>query len=154
MIIERKGICPVCNKQTDFVYVGPFYSIEEVEDICPWCIENGRAASKYDGDFQGANSCDEIPSDEKLDELIHRTPGYSGWQQEQWLTHCNDFCAFVGYVGWDEIKDIANELIEDFNRFGFELKEIQRSLKNNGHLQGYLFQCNTCKKHRIHIDCD
>lgn len=35
--------------------------------------------------------------------LLHRTPGYSGYQQKVWLSHCGDFCAFTGYVGWKEI---------------------------------------------------
>ncbi|WP_308423119.1 CbrC family protein [Marinithermofilum abyssi] len=24
-----------------------------------------------------------------------RTPGYRGWQQEVWLSHCGEFCSFV-----------------------------------------------------------
>ncbi|MEH6978944.1 CbrC family protein [Bacillus pseudomycoides] len=42
-----------------------------------------------------------------MKELIHRTPGYGGWQQEYWLSHCNDFCAFIGYVEWEEIAHLA-----------------------------------------------
>ncbi|WP_284638282.1 CbrC family protein [Paenibacillus silviterrae] len=154
MIIESNAICPVCEEKTDHVYVGPFFSIDEVEDICPWCIENGQAAIKFDAEFQDSASCEEIPTKEKLDELVHRTPGYSGWQQEKWLNHCDDFCAFIGYVGWKEIEGIAHELTEDFNRYGYNEEEIQKYLKKEGSLQGYLFQCITCKKHRLHIDCD
>ena len=40
---------------------------------------------------------------EKLDELIHRTPGYSGWQQEYWRAHCGDYCAYLGHVGAREL---------------------------------------------------
>ncbi|SDX05619.1 CbrC family protein [Paenibacillus sp. CF384] len=154
MIIESNAICPVCEEQTDHVYVGPFFSIDEVEDICPWCIENGQAASKFNGEFQDSASCEEISNKEKLDELVHRTPGYSGWQQEYWLYHCDDYCTFVDYVGWKEIKGIAHELTEDFNRYGYSEEEIKDYLKKDGSLQGYLFQCITCKKHRLHIDCD
>lgn len=152
--IERKTICPVCNDQTDYVYVGPFFSIDEVEDICPWCIKNGEAAKKYDGEFQDFASCEEISTKEQLDELTHRTPGYSGWQQEYWLNHCDDFCAFLGNVGWNEISYIARDLSNDFDRHGYTEDEIKQYLRKEGNLQGYLFQCLTCKKHRIHIDCD
>ncbi|WP_458787851.1 CbrC family protein, partial [Vallitalea sediminicola] len=76
--------------------VGPFYAIEEVENICPWCIKNGKASEKYDGMFQDDQSCDKVNKEEYLDELVHRTPGYCGWQQEYWLSHCGDFCAFIG----------------------------------------------------------
>lgn len=154
VIIERKSVCPVCREHTDYVYVGPFFSVEEVEDICPWCIESGVAAEMYNGEFQDSASCEESSSKEQLDELVHRTPGYSGWQQEYWLHHCNDFCSFLGYVGWKEIKDISHELTEDYQRYGYNENEIKQYLKNDGHLQGYLFQCITCKRYRIHIDCD
>jgi uncharacterized protein len=60
----------------------------------------------------------------------------------------------MGYVGWDEIKEIAEELIEDLNRYGYSLEEAKRYLVNKGNLQGYLFKCLECGKHRIHIDCD
>ena len=67
--------------------------------LCPECIANGEAARKYDGSFQDDFSLDDGVNDpEKLDELIHRTPGYSGWQQEYWRAHCGDYCAFLGYV--------------------------------------------------------
>jgi uncharacterized protein len=96
MITNKNAICPVCNEKTGYVYEGPFFSVEEVENICPWCIKSGAAASKYNGEFQDAASCEEGFSKEQLEELILRTPGYSGWQQEYWLTHCNDFVSL-----WD-----------------------------------------------------
>ncbi len=59
--------------------------------------------------------------DEMLKELVERTPGYHGWQQEFWLAHCGDLCAFIGYVGWNDIKDRLDEfanLEEDCENFG------------------------------------
>ena len=41
IIIKREAVCPVCNEKREYVYDGPFYSEEEVEDICPWCIKDG-----------------------------------------------------------------------------------------------------------------
>jgi hypothetical protein len=154
IFVERPSICPVCNQETDVVYEGPFFAINEVEDICPWCIKNGEAANKFDGSFQDSASCESGFTNDQLEELIYRTPGYTAWQQEYWLFHCNDFCSFIGYVGWEEIKDIADELNDDFKNNGFNRETVEKYLKNNGQLQGYLFQCQTCKKHRLHIDCD
>ncbi|EEM02735.1 hypothetical protein CN568_02045 [Bacillus pseudomycoides] len=99
--------CSVCKNEREYVYSGPFYSIERVESICPWCIANGNASKKFDGEFQDPHSCEEVSDEEKVKELIHRTPGYGGWQQEYWLSHCNDFCAFIGYVEWEEIAHLA-----------------------------------------------
>lgn len=158
VIEKRKAVCPVCNKETQYVYVGPFFSKEEVENICPWCIKDGSAAKKYDGEFQDGCSCEEVESVEYLDELIHRTPGYFGWQQEKWLSHCEDFCAFIDYVGWKEIKHIADELEDDIalikDQMGMTQEEFEESFVNGGSHQGYLFKCVVCGKHRLTSDLD
>lgn len=74
-----------------------------MEYLSPECIASGRVVEKFDVDFQDGASVDSVLDDEKLDELIYRTPGYCGWQQECWITYCNDFCAFKGYVLWKDI---------------------------------------------------
>lgn len=45
--------------------------------------------------------CDDYPLTEAgidsaiVDEVTQRTPGFETWQQEVWLTHCNDACAYL-----------------------------------------------------------
>jgi uncharacterized protein len=155
---NEKGICPSCQKGTDVVYCGPFYSTTEVEGFCPSCIKNGLAALKFNGEFQDSATCENVENSDYIDELVHRTPGYCGWQQEVWLSHCGDFCQILGYVGWDDIEIIRDELITDIERitsdFGITVDELKKSLKQNGSLQGYLFKCVKCGKHRLHVDCD
>lgn len=115
-------------------------------------------ASKYNGSFQDIDCCEEVAKQEYIEELIYRTPGYSGWQQEHWLSHCGDFCAFQGYVGWQEIAAIADELEDDFKRIKIDYNitqaEVEEYLNNGGSLQGYLFECLHCGKHRLWIDSD
>lgn len=152
-IVNETTTCPVCGRDRDYAYRGPFFSVHEVEDICPWCIKSGAAARKYDGEFQDGASVEDGASKESIDEVIHRTPGYSGWQQEQWLSHCGECCAFLGQVGWDEIKGLAEELQEDFENGGCSA-EMQKSLQKGGSPQGYLFRCVRCGKHRFTWDCD
>lgn len=41
------------------------------------------------GEFQNLESTDRVSNPDKLDELIHRTPGYCGWQREYWIAHCD-----------------------------------------------------------------
>lgn len=158
VIEESKGICPVCRKKRGYSYNGPFYSIESVSEICPWCIADGSAAKKYNGEFQDAALCEEIESAQYLDELIHRTPGYGGWQQELWLSHCGDFCAFIEYVGWKEIQDISANLKDDIegikSDMGLTQEEFEKSLVNGGSHQGYLFQCVKCGRYRLTSDLD
>lgn len=158
IIKKEKTTCPVCEQARDYVYQGPFYSVEDVEGICPWCIKDGSAANKYNGEFQDAASCDEVDRPEYIIELTKRTPGYSGWQQERWLSHCGDFCALQSYVGWAEIKDFQEELSDDLSEIrsdhGLTQGELEKYLVNNGSMQGYLFKCIHCGKHRLTIDTD
>ncbi len=81
---------------------------------------DSSAAEKFAGSFQDDASIEGVEfeydeedefagikntyPDEMLKELVERTPGYHGWQQELSLAHCGDFCAFIGYVGWNDIK--------------------------------------------------
>lgn len=156
IILKEETLCPVCNQNKDYVYVGPFFCEDEVEGICPWCIKNGEAAKKFNGEFQDTSSCEYVEKEEYLDELIHKTPGYRGWQQEKWLSHCDDFCAFLGCVGWKEIENIKDELSEDIEKLKKDMnlsqEEFEKSLVIGGSHQGYLFKCIHCGKYRLNTD--
>lgn len=154
---DKTVTCSCCENETNVYYQGPFYSEDDVDSLCPECIASGKAAEMFDGSFQDEDSIDDVDDESKIDELIHRTPGYSGWQQEYWLAHCDDFCAFVGYVGWKEIleRGIEKEIGEDILKNGdFELEQVKECLEAHGSMSGYLFQCLHCGKHRLWIDCD
>ncbi|WP_276641876.1 CbrC family protein [Trichococcus flocculiformis] len=154
IIVKESGKCPVCGKKTDYVYKGPFYSAEEAEDICPWCIADGSAAKKFNGEFQDYDSCEEVDNEDYTDELVRRTPGYCGWQKEQWLSHCGDYCSFVGNVGWKELEmmGLVQELREDLEKYGLNETGRREHLVKGGSLQGYLFKCVVCGKHRLAVD--
>ena len=97
----------------------------------------------------------EVLDAEKVDELINRTPGYSGWQQEYWRSHCGDFCAFIGYVGAAELKalGVLDEVLDD-PQWSEEEKDLIQTSVNGGSLQCYLFKCLHCGKHMVWMDCD
>ena len=151
--LEEPAACPCCGEETSVVYEGPFYCVDEVENLCPQCIASGAAAEKYDGEFQDSESVDEVDSLDKLDELVHRTPGYCGWQQEYWRAHCGGFCAFLGYAGYAELVElgILEEVLEDVDDW---CRESIQHLSKDGSMVGYLFQCLHCGKHLLHVDCD
>ena len=162
---EKEGICSVCNEKRNLKYTSSFYSIEDPDYICPWCIVNGRAAEKFNGEFNdycGIEGVSPNPNDppskipqELLREITNKTPSYVSWQQEVWLTHCNEPCAFIAYVDFETIKPYLEELKEDIetitNDYGTNMIEY---LTKSGSVVGYLFQCVKCGKHRLHIDCD
>ncbi len=148
--------CPVCNRQRSYVYEGPFYSREEVAGICPWCIHDGSAARKYHGCFQDGASCEPVDKAEYLDELVHRTPGYCGFQQEVWLSHCGDFCAYVGYAKRRDIEPLMDELENDVQRTkrDYRLSDEDFLKAVDGALCAYLFKCIHCDQHRVAFDSD
>ena len=154
----RSVMCPYCGKETEVWYESPFYSLQDVECLCPQCIADGSAAAKFDGEFQDCACTDKVSDPEKVRELTERTPGYHGWQQEYWMAHCDDFCAFMGYVGWQEIEEmgLAQEIGETYRQdvCGFDFEDIRQHMCNGGSLQGYLFRCLHCGKHFLYADCD
>ncbi len=153
---EQGKLCDCCGKETSLYYASPFYSSRDVEHLCPACIASGEAAEKFQGEFQDSFSVDQVSDPAKLDELIHRTPGYCGWQQEYWRAHCDDYCAFLGYVGAEELnaRGIMAEVLEDPVWEEQDKKIIQEYLCNNGSAQGYLFRCLHCGKHLLWYDVD
>lgn len=158
---DETVICDCCGKETDVYYSGPFYSVEDVEYLCPECIATGEASKKFKGIFQDDCSCGEVNSEEKIDELIHKTPGYRGWQQEYWVAHCDDFCAFLGYVGAKELKEmgVLEEVIENGNpqwECAWDEQDIEliKTMVSGESMQGYLFKCLHCGKHFLCIDFD
>ena len=156
-IVESDAECSVCKRKTGYIYEGPFYCIRGGR-ICPWCIASGKAAAKYDGEFQDIYHVESGIPENELDELVHRTPGYSGWQQERWLVHCGSPCAFIGYVFWDDIEDQLGQFIDiekDCEQhWGWDIDTLSSRLREGFSYQGYLFKCIHCGGYRLHIDCD
>lgn len=147
-------ICPCCGKETDIYYIGSFYCQQQVENLCPACIASGDAARKFNGEFQDAGYLDAVKDPDKLDELVHRTPGYISWQGGYWRAHCDDFCAFIGYVGVKELTErgILNQVLED-EKWDDDAKEIICNyLHKEGDAVGYLFQCLHCGKYLLWFD--
>ena len=165
---QEEGQCSVCSAQRSLRYTSSFYSVEEPEYLCPWCIADGSAAAKYNGEFNDyagieGVSVDPASTDETtipkalLLQVSERTPSYSSWQQEVWLTHCGEPCAFIDYADAEMIAPLLKELQDDIatieHGFGVEPKYLLECL-NSGGLAGYLFRCVICGQHRLHTDCD
>ena len=112
----------------------------------PGLYRQRRGGPEYDGSFQDDCSVDDgVEDPAQLDELIHRTPGYSGWQQEYWRAHCGDYCAYLGHVGARELRalGVLEDVLDD-PMWDDEHKEMIQESVNGGHLQCYLFQCLHC----------
>lgn len=153
--VDVPETCECCGEKSNIVYYSPFYSEKEVEVLCPKCIASGEASDKFDGEFHDSFSTDKVSDKNKTIELCCNTPGYSGWQQEYWVAHCDDYCAYLGTAGVTELKAFgALEEILDDTKWENSDKEIIQNLVKGGSAQGYLFKCLHCGKHVLHYDFD
>lgn len=106
----------MCGQRSDFRYVEPIFG-RQAEVLCLRCIAEGTAAvSLGQPDGQHAEFTDVgwgVPDDvpEAVRQVVSQhTPGFTGWQQEHWLYHCADAAAFLGRVGWEEVKDLPDAI--------------------------------------------
>ena len=155
------GNCRVCEEARGWLYVLGAYGPESLRDaVCPWCIADGSAAERCGVRF---NVLDDVPSRVPavvVEELEARTPGFSGWQQERWLFHCDDGAAFLGAAGWDELEahpDAVAAVRADVAGWGLEPDDIDAlvgSLDVDGSATAYLFRCLHCDTHLAYADVD
>ncbi|MDR2911847.1 MAG: CbrC family protein [Alistipes sp.] len=146
--------CQCCGEKTEY-YRG-MYARKNVKCICPRCFANGAAAQLFEAEsIQNAEPIEN--GADRVDELIHRTPGFNCWQGEMWLAHCNDFCAYIGDVGTKELEErgIADEVFADYEeRDEFDVEDVRNYLECKGSMAGYLFRCLHCGKYRLYVDAD
>ncbi len=80
-IVPSDALCVCCGRARGYIYAGPVYSEEELEEsLCPWCIADGSAHERFDACFTDEGGIgdygtwDLVPS-EIVDEIAYRTPG-------------------------------------------------------------------------------
>jgi hypothetical protein len=61
--------CDCCGKETEVWYESPFYSLQDVECLCPQCIADGSAAAKFNGEFQDSANVDPVSDPENIDSI-------------------------------------------------------------------------------------
>ena len=162
-VVASDAICPVCHLARGLTYVGPTYAVEEVEGLCPWCISEGTAAWACDAQFTDVEwgVPPGVPAS-VLDEINLRTPGFAGWQQERWMYHCDDACAFIGRVGHRELDVLPSEAAaavaeesEVMDKWTSDkARDLVASLSRDGSPTGYLFQCLHCDAYKGYVDFD
>lgn len=158
--VERRPIeCACCGLARGFVYVQPVYATTDLDEkLCPWCIADGSAAAKL-----GASFSDAAPliaaglSQETVEEVTLRTPGYSSWQQEEWLAHCNDACEFHGDATVEDVEDASEATRADWREhYGLTEKDWKRHTQDYepaGDSAFYKFVCRHCGVVRLGWDC-
>jgi hypothetical protein len=154
--------CLGCNRIRGHIYTGPvdsekFHHLSG--SLCPWCIADGTAAARFGAVFNDAGTMEEV-SPEVRWEIESRTPGFIGWQQEQWLACCGDAAAFLGLAGAKELRDqfpeairaVKEHLEEDYELEGADLEEFFHALKKDDQPTAYVFRCLHCRKYLAYVD--
>jgi uncharacterized protein len=158
-VAESETQCLCCEQKRGFIYTGPVHAEDTLEKkICPWCIADGQAAEKFEAVFtdKAGIGADELAV-ETQEKVARRTPGFASWQQERWLSCCNDAAAFLGPMGYEELKKFGPEAAaavkEHCGLEGDEWLNFLRSLKRDEAPTAFVFQCLHCSAIRAYTDC-
>ncbi|HXC54245.1 MAG TPA: CbrC family protein [Rhizomicrobium sp.] len=153
--------CRCCGQKRGYVYAGVPYCEEELEDaLCPWCIADGAAHAKFGAEFTDAASFPDGIAQAVIEEIAWRTPGFSGWQQEEWLGCCGDAAAFLEPVGFAEIKarypraegTLITYIVQAMGVSGGAAHRLYEALKRDSGPTAYVFQCRHCDNQPMYID--
>jgi uncharacterized protein len=164
-VVRSDAECVCCGEERGYIYVGPVFAVDELsESICPWCIADGSAHDEFDAEFTdaagiGGSSPSPKVSPAVVEEVAFRTPGFTGRQQERWLTCCGGAAAFVGRAGRAELEtrwpDAIPSIQEDCGMDDdADWKSYFGALSKDGGPTAYVFQCLHCGKHLGYSDCD
>lgn len=145
--------CVCCGKARGYMYTGDPYGPEELEGaVCPWCIADGSAAARFDLEFTdpagiGSGLWEDVPVD-VVEEVSRRTPGFFGWQDTRWWTHCGDAAEFLGRAGHDDLtgrwEGAVPAILDDILVDEETWDEIFPTLHPDGDATAYVFRCRHC----------
>jgi len=154
--------CDCCGLPCEYTYRGATYTTHQIDNLCPWCISSGEAFRRFDVSFVPnvgvADNAFVEPwcavAPDIVHEVSHLTPGFAGYQEEHWWSHCNDAGQFIGYVG--DLPPMVFEGI-DAQHFVAEMKSLHElsaedwawfvSTPDKTHsITFYVFRCLHCGK--------
>lgn len=156
-IIESDEPCECCRRSRGYLYDGPVFSTQRIKRVCPWCISDGSAASKFDAEFTDSSavgdygSWDKVP-DSVVTEIARQTPGFHSWQQACWWTHCGDAAEFLGFVGSIDpsildspfARDFITRIQKDFSFTEVKWQQYISCSDKNRSMTTYVFRCRHC----------
>lgn len=157
-------VCLACEQARGYIYNGSVYAAEELNGaICPFCIADGTAHEVFDAKFtdaSGIGGCGEweTVAQEIVAEVASRTPGFSGWQQERWFTHCGDAGEFLGAAGKSELERFGFQAVEAVRQetglSGEDWQAYLQALDQESSPTAYVFRCSHCRVFGGYSDCD
>ena len=159
-IVASEAECRSCGESRGYVYAGPVYSEDELDDaLCPWCIADGSAHAKFDATFVDGEAFAVETPDAAVCEITARTPGFNTWQGEKWPCCCGDAAAFVGPAGIQELRATPeleglalNHIFYEMGISGGAARRYLESLHRDAGPTAYVFRCLACGGNLFHMD--
>lgn len=152
--------CVCCEQARGHIYVCNTYCEEDIEEsLCPWCIADGSAAEKFNATFSDPSPLlEEGVPEEIVEEVTKRTPGFISWQQDVWLSCCDEACEFHGDPSRSQLAKLKGDPLEDLlDQLSFSEEEWKEFLDNyepGGSPAIYHFICRHCRQHKYGMDFD
>jgi uncharacterized protein CbrC (UPF0167 family) len=148
---DRDTPCLACDRIRGYLYDGPVYS-EKFHDLthslCPWCIADGSAAKLFGAEYADAGTMEGV-SESVMLEVAQRTPGFEAWEQELWLTCCDDAAAYLGSAG---ASDLTGEFAAAIPAIEENWDGDWHDLKKDDQPTAYIFRCLHCQKYLAFVD--
>ena len=160
-VTTSTSICACCGKARGFIYEGPAYSEDDIDDaLCPWCIADGSAFVKYEVTFVDSEAFDDDASEDAMSTISERTPGFNTWQSEKWPSCCGEPAAFVTPAGYSEIHakyprlegTLMMYIVQQMGISGGAATRTLQSLKRDESPTAFLFKCLHCDGMPAYVD--
>lgn len=181
-LLDGKHKCSICHLHHDncfdleFSITDKFNPDDKKDKIgCYECLRKGEFEFWHDTEYgvldeKGLSKVysHNIESPPKLSESLllelRRTPQFITYQQEIWLTHCDDFMVYKGT--WQPLdfyknsptgdgRDLFMEMTDkDMSRLWDESLVDGQTLLEQWYPTYYVFECRHCRKLRGYWDCD
>ena len=128
--------------------------------ICPWCIADGSAHTKWDMTFVDSEAFSEDVSEAMRKEIEERTPGFNTWQSERWPSCCGEPAAFVTPAGFKEIREqyprlegpLMMFIVHELGISGGAAKKTLESLHRDQSPTAFVFKCLHCDNFPVYVD--
>jgi len=172
--------CSICGKENSMCFELEFAETDRFPEKerdgklgCVNCLKNGEFEFCHHTEFGYINKEGKFDTPQnrpegvkalehaKLEEF-RRTPGFSTWQTEQWLIHCNDFMTYKGT--WEPEDFKKNSKDGDGKQLFLDMTDkdwdhLWDESMEDGELEEwyatyYVFECKHCGKLRGNWDCN
>ena len=102
-------------------------------------------------------SAEQLPPDDAAI-VANRTPGFTTWQGNHWMSCCGRACIYLGEADGGDLAgrwaDVVPGMFADDDLDEEYVRQTVADIQRGGSPAAYVFQCRTCGKLQGYWDCD